>query len=250
MRLKLKITFGFFIIAIMLFIAGAWSIVQVKSAQNFLEELLNNNLQKNLSSLHIYESLKKNYEAGILLSTGKIKEGKTLLAKSDSLFNVTLQRLNGVEKDKAGKEIINKIFASHSELVNVKKTFSEYYAKGEISLFISRLYFSVKKVENNIKELQLFYIKKMEELKTKIGESEDKSITPGLVAMTAAILFAILFSFFVNHYIVTPIITIRKKVDDFTEKGIPYEYDLESQDEIAELSESIRILSTRVPPKE
>ncbi len=250
MRLKLKITFGFFIIAIMLFIAGAWSIVQVKSAQNFLEELLNNNLQKNLSSLHIYESLKKNYEAGILLSTGKNKEGEALLVKSDSLFTATLNQLANVEKDKKGKEIIKNIFASYSKMVAVKKTFPEYSAKGKISLFVSRLYSSVKKVESNIKELQFLYVKKMENLKTKIGESEDKSITPGLVAMTAAILFAILFSFFVNHYIVTPIITIRKKVDDFTEKGIPYEYDLESQDEIAELSESIRILSTRVPPKE
>ncbi len=250
MRLKLKITFGFFIIAIMLFIAGAWSIIQVKSTQSFLEELLSNNLQKNLFSLHIFESLKKNYEAGILLSTGKINEGKALLEKSDSLFNATFNSLSKVEKDKEGKKIIGNITASYSHMIEIKKMFPANASAEEINVFVGRLYASVKNVEKNIKALQLFYVNKMETLKSKIGESESKSITPGLVAMSAAILFALLFSFFVNHYVVTPIVTIRKKIDDFTERGIPYEYQLESEDEIAELSESIRILSTRVLPKE
>ncbi len=250
MRLKLKITFGFFIIAIMLFIAGAWSVVQVKSSQSFLKTLLRKNLTKNIATMQIYEALGKNNEATILLSLNKFDEANVLFKRADSLFLSAIKELSTTEMDNKAKEIIQQINSSYSQLSGLKKSLRITPLFKEKQAFFANLYSSVSEAQKAVKKLQLFYINKIKVLNAKIGESENRSITPGLIAMSAAILFALMFSFFVNHYVVTPIVTMRKKIDDFTERGVPYEYELESEDELSELSESIRILSTRVIPKE
>ncbi len=250
MRLKLKLTFGFFIIAIMLFIAGAWSVIQVKNTQSFLTDLLENNLSKIVSTRIIYESIDKNKEGGMLLLLGKYKSGVALLDSSDSILISNLSKLRKTETDKDGIKLIDKINQSYVDLIAYKKSVNDQLFKANNSEYLNTLYGMVKTVEADVKTLQKFYLNRMKNLNLKIQESESKSITPGLVAMSAAIIFAVLFSFFVNHYIVTPIVNMKKKIDDQIELGIPYQYDLEADDEISELSESIRILSTRIIPKE
>jgi methyl-accepting chemotaxis protein len=250
MRLRLKLTFGFFIIAIMLFIAGAWSVIQVKSTQSFLKDLLENNLRKIVSTRTLYESVEKNQEGGMLFLLKKEREGAALLDASDSIFTSNLSELQKSETDKEGTKLLNKIGLSYTKLVAIKKSGKDKLFRAENSIYLNSLYQQIKIVEADVKALQKFYIDRMEKLNLKIQESESKSITPGLVAMTAAIIFALLFSFFVNHYIVTPIVNMKNKIDEQIERGVPYEYDLEADDEISELSESIRILSTRIIPKD
>jgi methyl-accepting chemotaxis protein len=234
----------------MLFIAGAWSVIQVKSTQSFLKDLLENNLRKIVSTRTIYESVEKNQEGGMLLLLEKYKQGAALLEASDSIFTSNLSELQNTESDSEGEKLISKIQKSYTALVALKKSGKDKLFKAENSIYLNSLYRQIKIVEADVKALQKFYINRMEKLNLKIQESESKSITPGLVAMTAAIIFALLFSFFVNHYIVTPIVNMTNKIDDLIERGVPYEYDLEADDEISELSESIRILSTRIIPKD
>ncbi len=73
---------------------------------------------------------------------------------------------------------------------------------------------------------------------------------PGLVAIIAALLFIVIFNYFVNHYMVKPIVTITDRVKHFVQERMPYKVSIETKDEIAELSESIGQLCQTVKSRD
>ena len=69
---------------------------------------------------------------------------------------------------------------------------------------------------------------------------------PGIIASLSALGFVLIFNFFLNLYIVSPIINITKGIQDFLKtKNIP-DYKIESKDEISYLASSVRELLVQI----
>ncbi len=245
MKLKLKITFGFIIIAIMLFSAGAWSVIQVKFAGNNLRTTFEENLSMIYEINNLNRALEIEQKAFMLFLLDKKDESRRLLAKSDSIFGATFTKIETKAVSGKEKEIIANIKKNYLEAKELTELLLAAEPDKSNEFYFLKLKEVIEKTDAVIDEFQTYYEKRLSELTERIDAEENRSITPGLVAMSAAIVFALLFSFFVNHYVVTPIVTITKKVIDFTERGIPYDYETETEDEIHELSESVRILTTK-----
>ncbi len=245
MKLKLKITAGFLIIAAMLFIAGAWSIFQVKFAGKNLRKMFGENLSMIYETNKLNRALEIEQKAFMLFLLDKKEESVALFNKADSIFGSTLKKIETNISNSQEKRIIEQIkkeYASAKNLTDKLLSDKQIYSK---EVYFSKLKTVLEKADKVVDEFHKYYETRLSELTMKIDAEENRSIMPGLVAMSAAIVFALLFSFFVNHYVVTPIVTITKKVNDFTENGIPYDYQTESKDEIHELSESVRKLTVK-----
>ncbi len=244
MKLKLKITFGFIIIAVMLFIAGAWSVVQVKFASGNLRETFEENLSMIYEISNLNRALEIEQKALMLFLLNKREESKKLLEHSDSIFTSTFEVIEKKKSNEKEKAIIRDIRKKYESAKDLTRLLLSASPEANEAYFI-KLKEVIEKTDKVIDEFQKYYQERLAELTERIDTEENRTITPGLVAMSAAIVFALLFSFFVNHYVVTPIVTITKKVEDFTEQGIQYDYETEAEDEIHELSEAIRILTTK-----
>ncbi len=245
MKLKYKITAGFFIIAVLLFIAGAWSVIQVKFTGKNLRKTFNDNLTMIYEINNLNKSLQIKQKAFMLLLLDKKEEAKTLVLNSDSIFQSTLNRIKKSEKSKQVQKIISDIQINYNHTKELTAKLFQLNPDSPKEDYLLQLKKIMDNTNTAVSDFQLYYKERLNQLTEKIDIEENRSITPGLVAMTAAIIFSLLFSFFVNHYVVLPIVTITKKVNDFTEKGIPYDYRTETNDELNELSESIRRLTTR-----
>ena len=73
-----------------------------------------------------------------------------------------------------------------------------------------------------------------------------QAIMPGIVAISAALVFVILFNFFVNLYIVNPIISMIKSIENFLQTGEPTKLKIDTRDELRDLAASIANLTTMV----
>ena len=59
---------------------------------------------------------------------------------------------------------------------------------------------------------------------------------PGVVAVLSALVFVLVFNYFVNYYLVTPIIKITKGIQTFLKTGEPFQVKIESKDELHDLA--------------
>lgn len=245
MKLKYKVLSGFLILAIMLIIAGTWSILQVRFFGNQLEEIISNNYEKieSVKSLREYlistdRNIFLSYFAG-----NKFEEFKRD-NNSLKLLIQSYRKKNTGEIEDSLLSIVEKSFDEYilswkngdGQALNGNKI--EWY-NSNIAPLYNKTFLSVENLINY--DTQTF-------LKTSsnIRNISKRATIPGIVAIIAAIVFALLFNYFANHYIIKPIDTLRKQVDDFIAKGIPLKFNPLTDDEIAKLAESIYLLTSRV----
>jgi HAMP domain-containing protein len=73
-----------------------------------------------------------------------------------------------------------------------------------------------------------------------------RAIMPGLVAVISALAFTLIFNYFVNLYVVNPIIKITKGIRKFIETREPVDIEVETKDELSELVSSVQDLIARL----
>ena len=91
MRLRLKVLSGFFILAFMLTIAGAWSIYELQNTSGTVQDLLSENYKSINSGKMMIEALEREDSAVLLLMLGRWQEGRSILASADSQFQEGFQ---------------------------------------------------------------------------------------------------------------------------------------------------------------
>jgi methyl-accepting chemotaxis protein len=69
-----------------------------------------------------------------------------------------------------------------------------------------------------------------------------RATMPGIVAIVAAFIFAIIFSFLVNLFIVNPIIKLTSNIEDYLDRRKPLDVRVETDDEISKLISSVEQL--------
>ncbi len=246
MKLRYKILSGFAILAIMLFVAGVWSIFQVKYFGESLEEIIGSRYEKIGFAKSINELLERNDRQALL----------SFLENSGD-FNFEdfgkdfLSVLTEIEKYKITDEektLLNQITAKYKEYVKIWNI--DNVSLGTTSEKLKWYKENVKPLFDNVQDKinKLIEINQAKLISTaqEIKDRTRRAIIPGVVAIIAAIVFTLLFNYFVNQYMIKPIITLKKQVDDFISKGIPLTFRPITDDEIARLTESIYLLTSHV----
>ena len=73
-----------------------------------------------------------------------------------------------------------------------------------------------------------------------------RAIMPGIVAIISALVFTLVFNYFINSYFVNPIISLTHKVQNILNTGKPLSIEIETKDELRDLASAIRDLSCMV----
>lgn len=80
--------------------------------------------------------------------------------------------------------------------------------------------------------------------------SAHRAITPGIMALGVGIVILLMFLFFINIYLISPVVAISKALKDFLAYKIPFQVKMEGKDEILKLKESIEELVIRSKNRE
>ena len=251
MGMRIKILSGFIILSLMLAIAGIWSIYELRSTGFSVQALIDDNYRSIHASEDMIEALEREDSAILLLLLGKWKEGRNMLSRADSLFKEKLAFTYSnisIPGEQACLDTISIRYNKYKKLW--EKPIVDTPREGNIEWYLNRTHKAFLQVKFSVQELINLNNLTMYNTASDLKQRSNKAVMPGLIAIIAALLFTLIFNYFIYYYMVSPIIRITDRIEGFIKNNTPYEINIESHDEIADLSESISHLCEFVSRQE
>ena len=247
MGLRMKILLGFIILAVMLLVAGVVSIYEFSLIGTSVQNLLDDNYTSINATKMMTEALEREDSAILLLLLGKWERGRSIIQSADSLFEKGFQIAYTNLTIPGEKTRLDSIRASYTvfkdlwikPIVGTKK-------QGDLDWYFEKVHSSFRNVKSSVDSLLALNDKIMYKTASDLKNRANRAIMPGIVAIVAALAFAFLFSYFVNYYMVSPIVRITKGIRRFLENKIPFNIEVETNDELFDLASAIRTLCSRI----
>lgn len=247
MKLRVKILSGFLILSVMLLVAGVWSVFELQNVGLSIDNLLENNYKSINAAKSMKEALEREDSALLLMLLGKSEEGEKILTSADSSFNKSYKTAKNNITIEGEKETVEEIKKNYSE-------FSRYWR--ELSLrpedernldyYFSNIHGSFNETVASLDKLLNLNDETLYKTSVAIQSKSRRAIMPGIIAIIAAVVFTLLFTFFINNYVITPIIKITDGIKKFIRNKLPYDYTPDTKDEIANLSNQVSLLTSYV----
>jgi methyl-accepting chemotaxis protein len=247
MGLRTKMLFGFTILTAMLFIAGVWSFYELRSMGSSVQKVLDENYRTVHAAKMMNEALERQDSGVLLLLLGRSEEGRATIRSGDEFFqkgfdvarnNIAIKGeqdyLDAIEtKYKTYKNFLMKLAAGTEREADLPWYFQE----------VHKAFLNAKAAVTALTELNE---KSMYQTASALNGRAHRAIMPGLVAILSALVFTLVFNYFVNLYVVTPIIKVTKGIRKFIETREPVDIEVEGKDELADLVSSVQDLIARL----
>jgi methyl-accepting chemotaxis protein len=252
-KIRTKILLGFLILAVMLAAAGAYSIYELTSISASVQKLLDDNYKSINASKQMAEALEREDSGILLLLSGKWKEGRATIVDADKNFKNFLAVANKNITIPGEKDIIEKVSAAYNIYrSNWDRPIVGTAYEGNLNWYFEKVHKEFNETKATVQELMTLNDIAMYQTASNLKNRARRAIMPGIVALSSALVFSLVFNFFVNLYIVNPILQLIKSIKKFLRSGEPVKLNIETKDELRDLADSIVNLSrlARIPEKD
>jgi len=247
MKIRTKILLGFLMLAVMLAVAGAYSIYELTSISTSVQKLLDDNYKSINAAKQMMEALEREDSGILLLLSGKWKEGRTTIFDAHRNFekafdiashNVTIPG----EKDLVDK--INAQYQTYRSSWDRPIVGTEY--ESNPNWYLEKAHRDFTEVKTTVEKLMALNDTAMYQTASTLKNRAHRAVMPGIVAILTALVFTVIFNFFVNLYVVNPILSIIKAIKNFLQSGEPIKLRIDTSDELHELGASIVNLTAMI----
>jgi len=250
MKIRLKILSGFLVIVAMLIIAGAFAIIEFRKLSKSVESLLADNYASIEACNNMLEGLEREDSGVLLYMLGQKEHGKASVFEGDSIFMKSLDiARNNVTESNEGKYIITleKNYADY--ILNWKQLVETTDGHLNLDWYFNNMYNRFYLVKTSVKDLMKLNQESMYNESFLLRDKAQRAVMPGFVAVAAALIFAILFNFFINYYFVSPVLRLIRAVNQHHSGIKELDANIETHDELKSLEEAIRNLIVRLDTK-
>jgi HAMP domain-containing protein len=249
MRLRAKVFSGFLILALMLTLAGAWSIYELRSTSTAVQDLLAENYRSINSGKMMLEALEREDSGVLLVMLGRWNEGWDIMTSADSLFRAGFHIAANNVTLEGEAACIGEIGARYASYRSIwEKPVAGTGRDTELTWYFESPHRAFLGVKASVHALINLNSEAMYGTATKLRRGADRAVMPGIVAMIAALVFSVLFSYFVNLSLVGPIVRITHGISRFVNHEEKFDVHLEGNDELSELANSIGTLASKARP--
>lgn len=250
MNLRNKILSGFIILALMLTIAGAWSIYHFQFIGNRVNRIMNREYKSINNSISMLHALEREDSAILLSLLGNLYESSLILQKADSSFLDGLKQAQSSIKENNHADLVSEIEENYKlykdewqDLHNLEPP------KDLIKWYFANTHTQFLNVKISVENLLLASENELYATASNLKDLANRATMPGIIAIIAALAFTIMFSYFVHMYFISPIIKIVAAVKQNKKSGTPINIKVHSKDEMAELADSVNYLSLQIKNK-
>lgn len=251
MKLKFKVLTGFLVLALMLSVAGVWSIVELQSISAGVQDILDDNYKSIVSAKMMLEALEREDSGLLLLMLGKWEEGRVIITAGDSLFDAGFQIAahNLTIPDEADHvATIDKAYRTYKDIW--ERPIVDTEREGNLNWYFESVHRAFLAVKSAVNDLMTLNDEAMFATSSALRNQANRAIMPGIVAILAALAFSAMFSYFVNLYMVRPIVRITEGIKRSVRGRTKFDVQVDTTDELADLAESIRTLAGRVDKRD
>jgi len=244
MGLRFKILSGFLILALMLALAGAWSIYELSHVGASVVKLLDENYRSIQAARQMTEALEREDSAILLLQLGQWEEGRRIINAADSMFMTNLNFAYGnitIPGEKSELDSIRSKYARYKRLW--ERPIVDTEREGNLEWYFAQIHTTFLQVKQAINNLTALNDGMMYLTASDLQSRASRAIMPGIVAIVAALAFSLIFNVLVNYLMVNPIINITKRINEFRMKKRPFTVDVRTNDELKDLADAIQDLT-------
>ncbi len=222
------------------------------------------------SSISMFEYTRMNDHVTELISdnTNSIEVSRELLAKAEE-YNLCIMHLVVGEVSGESIEVINdEEFISFFSGIRESFVTENDKANADSVIFAFTAYMHVVREASDIwlisnddirkewyfNRLQPVYVKLKAYIEKLTNDSQDalihnsqslqdnfyRSLMPGLISVLLGFIMVLLFNYFLNHYLINPLLKISHGIKGYLSFNKNYDVKIESQDELAELNECVK----------
>jgi methyl-accepting chemotaxis protein len=237
---------GFLILATMLLVAGAWTIYELSNIGISVQRILDENYASIDAAKRMIEALEREDSAILLLLLGNRHEGREILHTADDLFEKAFDAARNNVTIAGEQEYIGAI-RHHYDTYKIlwDQNIADTEREGNLSWYFRDVHSSFLNVKRAVKELMDLNDRTMYSTASNLEGQAHRATMPGIIAIISAFIFAIIFGYFVNILVVSPIIHITSGIQEYLESGKPFEVTIETQDELSHLLLSVQRLIER-----
>jgi HAMP domain-containing protein len=243
MSLRSKIFYGFLTLAAILLLAGIISIMEFRNMGQSVKKMLDENYISIVSSQHMTESIEKCNNGILLILIGKTIEGQTIIISADSIFKSNLKLVREHTSLTGEDSLVNSVDSLYSTCRNIwLDSSASSDRKNKLDWYFNIANKTSASLIESIEKLRKMNSQNINTTVASLKNKAKRILMPGIVAIIVALVFTLVFNYFINHYFVSPIRRITSGVTSYTAQRIPFRVNIETNDEMLELTKSIENL--------
>jgi HAMP domain-containing protein len=247
MGVRIKILSGFAILTMMLFIAGVWSIYELRSMGSSVQKMLDENYRSVDAAKMMIEALERQDSGVLLVLLGRSEEGRAILNSGDELFHKGFDIAKNNITIKGEQNDVDAIETKYRGYKSLwMKPILGTQREAALNWYFQEIHQAFLNAKEAVTALMELNDKNMYQTASALKGRAHRAIMPGLVAILSALAFTLIFNYFVNLYVVNPIIKITKGIRKFIETREPVDIEVETKDELSDLVSSVQDLIARL----
>ena len=246
MGIRAKILSGFLILATMLLVAGAWSIHELRNIGASAQAMLEENYQSIDAAKQMTEALERQDSAVLLILLNKRQEGVTILREADEAFRKASDTARNNITVAGEKEAVEALIKAYDEYRTLwLQPVAGAGKDAELNWYFQDVNRAFLKAKLAVADLMSLNHRAMYETASAVEARAYRATMPGIIAIASAFLFALLFSFLVNYYVIGPLVRLTAGIGEYLERGKPLHLKVDTEDEISSLIASVEALIKR-----
>lgn len=239
MGIRFKMMSGFLIIAMMLAVAGGWSVMELNSLSKSISDILKENYQSINAAQKLRESLEREDSAVLLVLLGKKEEGYKIYYQADSSFRAAYNIVQNNITIEGEADVVQEIGVRYELFTDAVRSISAGVSGDHLDWYFEKIHIHFINIIDKLEELSRMNDTEMYKNALSIQRRSERAVMPGIVAVIAAVIFSLLFTYFINKFIITPIIGITDSINAFAENKVSYTYEVQTEDEIGRLNNAV-----------
>ena len=251
MGMRLKILSGFLFLAMVLFLAGIYSIYELTTVGTTIQAILDDNYKSINAARMMTDALEREDSAVLLLLSGNWNKGREIIQAADPVFLENFRIAANNVTIPGEKNFVDAIEKSYT---NYKKLWMRPIVgtsrERNLDWYFQEVHGAFLKVKTDVENLMALNDQTMYKTASQLKNKAHRAVMPGVVAMLSALIFSLIFSYFINYYVVSPILRITKGIRNLLQAGQPFHVQVESNDELQDLVSSVHALAAKIGEKE
>jgi methyl-accepting chemotaxis protein len=246
-KFKYKILAGFFLLVILLIVAGAVSIYEFFKLSRSVDALIEDNYKTIEISKQMLEALEREDSGILLLVLGQWEDGRNILRSADNTFlnGLEIARNNITEPNE--DELINKVEILYLQFKEIwEKPIVDTSKEGDIKWYQETIHEKFLETKKAVNDLMTMNQDSMYGEASSLRDKSHRAIMPDIVAIIAALVFSILLNFFISKYYISPLERLTDSIHDYRPGSGSFKATIEADREITKLEKEISQLIERM----
>ncbi len=243
LSIRQKVLLGSVVIGLMLFLSGVVAYFEFGRMSRYVSTLITDNF-KSVNSSRLMMNISDEYNTGLLEYIGRDSNFNPSNLEPDKKFYELLSQLEQFNISQEEKNMADSIKYAYVAYVHVVQELEDIWDDGNTARrdwYFNRLQGVYDKLKGYIQSLNLISQKALTDNYYHLKESFYRSIMPCVVAVCVGIILVILFNYFINIYILKPLVKISKGVENYRKFNKSYSVTFDyGGDQIQELNEGIK----------